>query len=89
MVAFENGRVRVLRITYPAGYKTPVHTHLPSYVFSVNDYRLEDFSEGAEPRVIDIPGGIGVWLNGGSEHASKNLGDVDAVVWRVEVKQRP
>ena len=89
VIEFENDRVRVVRMTYPAGETSPVHDHPPGFAVFLTDADLKNIPEEGEPVDLKFQAGETVWGAGGPPHATENLGDTDVVVIRVEMKKKP
>jgi hypothetical protein len=49
-VEFENDQLRVVRSTYPAGYETPLHDHLPGISITTKDRMWEAVYQGPPHR---------------------------------------
>lgn len=90
VVELENDRVRVLRMTYPAGTTSPVHEHRPGVNVVLQGGTSRNVPEGGEPEeAAEATRGQVLWSEGSPPHATENLGDTDIVVIRVEMKKRP
>jgi quercetin dioxygenase-like cupin family protein len=89
VVEFENDRVRVVRMTYPAGTTSPLHDHPPGFAVFLNAGALTNTPEGGEPAVLEFEAGETQWGSGGPPHTTDNTGDSDVVVLRVEMKKKP
>ena len=89
VIEFENDRVRVVRMTYPAGETSPVHDHPPGFAVFLTDADLKNIPEEGEPVDRKFQAGATVWGVGGTPHATENVGDADVVVIRVEMKKKP
>lgn len=89
VVELENDRVRVVRMTYPAGATTPVHDHPPGFAVFLNDGSLINTPERGEPSTLEFSAGETQWGSGGPPHTTTNPGDEDTVVVRIEMKKKP
>jgi quercetin dioxygenase-like cupin family protein len=90
VVELENDRVRVLRMTYPAGTTSPVHDHRPGAMVVLQGGKSRNIPEGGEPEESgEAMRGQVVWSEGSPPHATENVGDTDIVVIRVELKKKP
>lgn len=89
VIEFENDRVRVVRMTYPAGETSPVHDHPPGFAVFLTDADMKNIPEEGEPVDVKFEAGETVWGAGGPPHATANAGDADVVVIRVEMKKKP
>ena len=89
VVEFENDRVRVVRMTYPAGETSPVHDHPPGFTVFLTDAHMKNIPEEGEPVDVQFEAGATVWGTGGPPHATANAGDAEVVVIRVEMKKKP
>jgi quercetin dioxygenase-like cupin family protein len=88
-VLLENDRVRVLRMTYPAGATSPVHEHRPGAMVVLQGGRSRNIREGESEEETEAARGDVGWSEGSPPHATENLGDTDIVVIRVELKRKP
>lgn len=85
-VEFENDRIRIVRMTYPVGYKNPMHSHLPgvSIVLSGTDvHTWRDNKESDAQTVANTAS----WSEG-SAHANEVRGSRPLELIRVEMKTR-
>ena len=89
VIELENDRVRVVRMTYPAGETSPVHDHPPGFAVFLTDADMKNIPEEGEPVDIKFEAGATIWGSGGPPHATENVGDTDVVVIRVEMKKKP
>ena len=89
IVDFENERVRVVRMTYPPGSKTPLHAHRQGFGVFLSDAHGRNISETGDPIPIDFKAGSTFWTTGLPVHVTENLGDADLVVLLVEMKLQP
>jgi quercetin dioxygenase-like cupin family protein len=92
IVEFENDRVRVVRMTYPAGTLSPVHDHPSGFAVFLTDGPLTNTPntpDGGEPATLDFQAGDTLWGSGGPPHSTENNGESDVVVVRVEMKKQP
>ena len=84
-VEFENDQIRLVRMTYPAGYATPPHTHLPGVNIMLNDYKGTNTPEGGDPNEVAGEAGEVSWAEAGPPHVTENAGDEISLL-RVEIK---
>ncbi len=89
VIEFENDRVRVVRMTYPAGETSPVHDHPPGFAVFLTDADMKNIPEEGEPVDLKFQAGETVWGAGGPPHATENVSESDVVVIRVEMKKKP
>ncbi len=89
IVDFENERVRVVRMTYPPGSKTPLHAHRQGFGVFLSDAHGRNIPETGDPIPIDATAGSTFWTTGLPVHVTENLSDADLVVLLVEMKQQP
>lgn len=89
VIELENDRVRVVRMTYPAGETSPVHDHPPGFAVFLTDGPLRNIPEEGEPVVIEFEAGDTRWGSGGSPHATENPNESDVELIRVEMKKKP
>ena len=85
-VEFENERVRIVRMTYPAGYKTPLHDHLPGASVMLTDYKAKSAPEGEEGEEAEGKAGEVSWADAAPPHVSENTGEEEFSLIRVEIK---
>jgi beta-alanine degradation protein BauB len=82
---FENDRVRALRRILAPGESTGMHTHTASGVaVMVTAGRLEISSPEGAARTIDLNAGAVQWIDSGTTHSLKNLGDAPVEIVDVE-----
>jgi quercetin dioxygenase-like cupin family protein len=73
---FENDRVRVLRRVLASAESTDVHTHIANAVaVPVTSGRLEISGPDGTTRTVDVKAGAAQWVEAGTVHALKNVGD--------------
>lgn len=88
-VLLDNEVVEVVRLTYPAGAESGMHTHkYPSRVaYFVQGGKLElvpgDPEKPAD--VLDVVDGQALYLPGGT-HNVRNIGDTEVVIIETEIK---
>jgi len=88
-VLLDNDQVQVIRLTYPPGSESGMHTHeFPNRVaYFVNGGKLE-FIPGDKTRdkqVIEIKGGDAIFVPG-TTHNVKNVGTTEVVIIETEIK---
>lgn len=88
IVDFENERVRVVRMIYPAGSKTPLHAHRFGFGVFLSDAHGQNLPEEGEPVPIDAQARSTFWTTGQPAHVTENLADDDLVVLLVEMKKQ-
>jgi len=88
-VILDNDRVEVVRVTYPVGAQSGVHTHPYPYrtVYFVKGGRLQLTSSNKnEPvKVVNAEDGMILYL-AGSSHNVKNIGDSEIIMIETELK---
>lgn len=90
VVDFENDRVRVVRMTYPAGTKTPPHSHRRGFGVFLTDAHGRNVLEDGDVVPIDAEARSTFWTEGGGPgHVTENLADRELVVLLVEMKRQP
>jgi len=91
IVDFENDRVRVVRMIYPPGSKTPLHAHRIGFGVFLSDAHGRNIpAEGqGDPVKIEAEARSTFWTTGQPAHVTENLGDEDLVVVLVEMKKKP
>lgn len=86
-VEFENDQIRVVRMTYPVGYKTPMHGHLPGVTVSLSTATVHSWSSSGEESDGGAEFGTASWSNGNAVHANQVTGDSPLELIRVEIKK--
>lgn len=89
VVDFENEEVRVVRMTYPAGSKTPHHAHRLGFGVFLTDATGRNVAADGEAVEISGRAGETFWTTGQPAHVTENLGDEELVVVLVEMKRHP
>lgn len=88
-VLLDNEAVEVVRLTYPAGTESGMHSHeYPNRViYFIKGGNLELVPEDAEtePQVLIIGDGETIYLPAAT-HNVKNIGDHEIVILEVEIK---
>jgi mannose-6-phosphate isomerase-like protein (cupin superfamily) len=89
-VLLENDTVEVVRLTYPVGSESGMHTHIhPSRaVYFVKGGRIEliPLDEQKPGIVIDAPDGKVLFVQA-TTHNVKNVGDTEVILIETEIKQ--
>lgn len=89
-VDFENERVRVVRMIYPAGTKTPRHSHRRGFGVFLTDAHGRNIMEDGDVVPIDAEARSTFWTEGGGPgHVTENMGDDALIVLLVEMKREP
>jgi len=83
-VAFENDHVRVLEARAAPGWKSPMHSHPPILVVSLNSARVKFTLPDGSQSIVDLRPGQVLWVDG-VEHSWELLAGNLHVVG-VEVK---
>ena len=84
-VEFENDRVRALRRVLAPGESTAMHTHASSGVaVLVTAGRLEISAPAGAARTSDIKAGAVQWIDAGTTHSLKNVGDAPIEIVDIE-----
>jgi quercetin dioxygenase-like cupin family protein len=82
---FENDRVRALRRILAPGESTDMHTHTASGVaVLVTPGRLEIASPERAARTSDVVTGAVQWIDSGTTHSLKNIGDAPVEIVDIE-----
>lgn len=89
VVDFENERVRVVRMTYPPGSKTPHHAHRIGFGVFLTDAHGQNIAADGSTVAIEGRARETFWTTGQPAHVTENLGDEDLVVVLVEMKRHP
>ena len=66
-VVLENDHVRVFEAHAAAGRKTPMHTHPPMVIVSIDSARLKVSTPDGKTEILDLRPGTVLWVNG-TEH---------------------
>jgi quercetin dioxygenase-like cupin family protein len=83
-VVLENEHTRVLQVMAPVGKKSPMHSHPPFLLVSLDTARVRVTYSDGKTQILDLRPGMIVWIDG-IEHSWEVLaGKVDIVA--VEVK---
>ena len=89
VVDFENDRVRVVRMTYPPGFKTPHHAHRIGFGVFLTDATGQNLPAEGDAIPIQAKARSAFWTTGQPAHVTENLGNDDLVVILVEMKRHP
>jgi quercetin dioxygenase-like cupin family protein len=86
-VAFENGRIRVVRMTYPVGAKIPMHSHLPGVSIVLTATSVHSWApDNTETDGQTVAGSV-AWSEAGT-HANEVRGKSPLELVRIELKTR-
>lgn len=86
-VEFENDRVRAFRRTLAPGEKTDVHTHASSGVaVLVTAGTIESSGPQGATTSRDVKAGAVQWIDAGTTHALKNVGDAPIEIVDIEFR---
>ena len=86
-VVLENDRMRALRRVLAPGESTDMHTHASKGVaVPVRAGRLEISTAEGVARTVELKVGAAQWLEPGTTHRLKNVGDVPVEIVDVELK---
>ena len=86
-VLFENDQVRVLRIQYAPGDKSPMHQHPDSVAVFLADQRVKFTYPDGKSEEVSAKAGEARWTPAGA-HEPENVGDKPLEVVLVELKAR-
>lgn len=82
---FENNRVRALRRILAPGESTAMHTHASNGVaVLVTAGRLEISAPAGAARTSDVKAGAVQWIDAGTTHSLKNVGDAPIEIVDIE-----
>lgn len=88
-VLLDNDAVEVVRLTYPVGSESGMHTHLhPNrVVYFVKGGKLELIPEDEQQqsKVMDVPDGKTLYLPS-TTHNVKNIGNTEIIIIETEIK---
>lgn len=84
-VAFENDKVRVIRVKYGPGEKSVMHTHGPNVAVFVSDAFVRMHLPDGSHVDVKVKKGDTAW-NKDEEHLPENMGDQPLEVVLVELK---
>jgi len=83
-VVMENEHVRVISALASAGHKSPMHSHPPLVLISLDTARIKLTNSDGTEAIVNLRPGTVLWIDG-SEHSWELLaGELNAIV--VEVK---
>lgn len=86
-VVTENDRVRALRRILAPGESTDMHVHVSRGVgVPVTAGRLEISTPEGATRSVEVKAGAVQWIEAGTTHRLKNIGDTDIEIVDVELK---
>ena len=85
-VEFENATVRVLRVVYGPGDKSPMHDHPDSVAVYLTGGRIRITLPDGQAGEPQVPPGLSMWHPAG-RHAVENLGDAPFEMVLIELKQ--
>ena len=83
-VEFENDQVRVLRVTLPAGAKTPVHSHPAGVAVFLNDSQNRLTVDGKMDAPVRKAGSVAELK--ATTHVVENIGTTTSEVIVIEIK---
>jgi quercetin dioxygenase-like cupin family protein len=87
-VILENDRVRALRRVLAPGESTSMHTHaLRGVAVPVTAGRLEVSTPEGAARSVEMKPGAVLWIEQGTTHRLKNVGDTPVEIVDIELKQ--
>jgi quercetin dioxygenase-like cupin family protein len=86
-VLFENDQVRVLRIQYAPGDKSPMHQHPDSVAVFLSEQTAKFTFPDGKNEVVTGKTGEAKWIPGGS-HEPENIGNKPLEVVLVELKSK-
>ena len=90
-VLLDNSDVEVVRLTYPVGAESGMHTHIhPSrvvYFVKGGTLKLVPKDKMQKPRVLNVPDGKTLFLPT-TTHNVKNIGNTEIVIVETEIKSR-
>lgn len=87
-VEFENDRIRLVRMTYPVGYKNPMHSHLPGVTIVLSETAVRTWAKDNTEADAKTTANSAAWSNGGDGHANQVRGNAALELIRVELKTR-
>ncbi len=91
-VLIDNEKVEVIRLTYPAGTESGMHTHIHPhrvvYVIQAGILELIPEDKNESPVVLNITEGQTLYLPA-TTHNVKNIGDTTVVIVETEIKRIP
>lgn len=87
-VLLDNDKVEVVRLTYPAGTESGMHTHKYSHrvVYVIKGGTLEFVPEDGKPtKTMKLKEGMAVFAPG-TTHNVKNIGNTEVILLETEIK---
>jgi len=86
-VEFENDQIRVVRMVYPPGYKTPMHGHLPGVTVMLSSTKIHSWDKSGAETDTESESGAVSWSDGTAVHANEVRGERALELVRVEIKK--
>lgn len=86
-VEFENGRIRIVRMTYPAGVKIPMHSHLSGVSIALTATAVHSWTPDNKETDGQTVAGSAAWSEA-STHANEVRGKSPLELVRIELKTR-
>jgi len=88
-VLLENSDVEVVRLTYPVGTESGMHTHIhPNrvvYFVKGGTLKLVPKDKMQKPKILNVPDGKTLFLPT-TTHNVKNIGNTEVVIVETEIK---
>jgi len=86
-VEFENDQIRIVRMVYPPGYKTPMHGHLPGVNVILSGAKVHTWNKSGDEADAETESGAVAWSDGTAVHSNQVQGDRTLEIVRVEIKK--
>lgn len=83
-VVMENDHVRVISALASAGHKSPMHTHPPLVLISLDTARIKFINADGGEQIANLRPGMVIWRDGGAHKWELLAGEVNVIA--VEVK---
>ena len=87
-VEFENEQIRVVRMVYPPGYKTPMHGHLPGVTVMLSSTKIHSWDKSGDETDTESESGAVSWSDGTAVHTNEVRGERALELVRVEIKNK-
>jgi beta-alanine degradation protein BauB len=84
----ENGRVRMMEVTFAPGDSIAMHAHPDHAVYTITGGKLRVTTSDGTTQVADLKAGDSIWFPA-VVHGAKNIGDTSLKLLVVELKEKP
>ncbi len=88
-VLLDNEKVEMLRLIYPVGTESGIHTHIyanrAAYFVKGGKLELIPSDKNGKIRILEVPDGGSAWLPA-TTHNVKNIGTTEVIIIETEIK---